>query len=108
MGARPVRAHAEAVVGRVGHEQDQERAHAVVAEALPELGEEEGRQPPRVSEPLLVSGGRCAHRVLLTCLVGMKIARRIGQSHPTFKLAGQSQGWMGRLSGEPQSELGRV
>ena len=45
---------AEAALGRRGRDEDhQERAHAVVAEALPHLGEEEGLQPFRVAEERL-------------------------------------------------------
>jgi hypothetical protein len=35
---------------RCGHEEDQQRAHAVVAEALPHLGEEQRRQAARMTE----------------------------------------------------------
>jgi hypothetical protein len=42
---------AEAADGRSRcHEQDQQRAHAVVAEAFPHLGKEERGQPARVAE----------------------------------------------------------
>ena len=37
-----------------GHEQDEERAHAVIAEALPHFGEEEGGQAPRMAEKAAV------------------------------------------------------
>ena len=49
-GARFGRAHSHAPAGGVDHEQDQERSHAVIAEALPHLGEEEGREPPGMTE----------------------------------------------------------
>ena len=49
-----VQAHAAGRDG-VGHEQHENGAHAVVAEALPHLGEEERRQPARVAEPARVS-----------------------------------------------------
>src|SRR5207244_9206391 len=35
---------------RGGHEEQQERPHAVVAEAFPHLGEEEGREAERMAE----------------------------------------------------------
>ncbi len=40
------------------HEEDEQRAHAVIAEALPHLGEEERRQPARVAEERAVVGVR--------------------------------------------------
>ena len=46
-----VQAHAAGGDG-VGHEQHENGAHAVVAEALPHLGEEERRQPARMPEPV--------------------------------------------------------
>ena len=46
-----------------GHEQDEERAHAVVAEALPHFGEEEGREAPRMAEETAV-GARRVQRLL--------------------------------------------
>src|SRR5207245_4237763 len=45
-----------------GHEEDEESAHAVVAEALPELREEEGRQPPGVPGDAAAVEVREAHR----------------------------------------------
>ena len=42
---------------RRGHVEDEEGAHAVVAEALPHLGEKEGREPARVPGPSGVSSG---------------------------------------------------
>ena len=40
------------------HEEDQQRAHAVVAEALPHLGEEERREPARMTEEGGIVGAR--------------------------------------------------
>ena len=39
------------------HEEDQQRAHAVIAEALPHLGQKERGQPARMTKPLFVGGG---------------------------------------------------
>ena len=51
-------AEAEAAAGRGGgHEQDEEGAHAVIAEALPHFGEEQGRQPAGVAEKATVVAG---------------------------------------------------
>ena len=49
---RPVRVAPPdaALLDRRGQEQDQERAHPVVREALPHLGEEQGRQAARMAE----------------------------------------------------------
>jgi hypothetical protein len=44
--------HAEAAARGVRHEQHQQGAHSVIAEALPHLGEEQGREAARVPEPL--------------------------------------------------------
>ena len=45
----------ETAFGHAGSEiKDQDRAHAVVAEALPHLGEEQGGQAARVAEKALV------------------------------------------------------
>ncbi len=50
---------AEAARGdRRRHEEDEQRAHAVIAETLPHLGEEERRQPARVSEERAIVGTR--------------------------------------------------
>src|SRR6185437_4651196 len=47
---------------RRGHEQNEQRAHSVITEALPHLCEEEGREPARMAEeraiPLCVAGWR--------------------------------------------------
>ena len=51
--------HAEAAVGHLhllDHEEHEQRAHAVVAEALPHLGEKQRRQAARMSKPLRVWG----------------------------------------------------
>src|SRR5437588_794328 len=63
-GARGVRAVQRAGVliveaERVHHVEDEESAHAVVAEALPHLGEEESGEAARVSEK---TAGRRHHR----------------------------------------------
>src|SRR5207245_8798430 len=55
-----------APVNRGGHEQNEQRAHPVVAEALPHFGEEESRQAARVAEEALVLlGGTFAGREIL-------------------------------------------
>ena len=43
------------------HEQHEQGAHAVVAEALPHLGEEQRREPARVAEERAVLSGIRAH-----------------------------------------------
>ncbi len=40
------------------HEQDQQRAHAVIAEALPHLGEKKGGESARVAEKTMVVAAR--------------------------------------------------
>ena len=50
---------------RLDHEQDQDRAHPVVREALADFGQEQRRKAARMAEKLgLVDGGgeRFAHR----------------------------------------------
>ena len=55
-----VEAHTAAVHDLVGHEQDQQRPHAVVAEAFPHLGEEKRIQAARVPEYFSLAGARRA------------------------------------------------
>ena len=55
-GGRRIEAEA-ARRGRRGHEQDQQGAHAVIAEALPHLGEEQRRQAAGMAEKRPVAGG---------------------------------------------------
>jgi hypothetical protein len=52
---------------RLGHVEQEDRAHAVVREAFPHLGEKERRETSRMSEETAVKVGgsrilRCAHR----------------------------------------------
>ena len=51
---RHVRQPESTVRHHVGHKQDKEGAHPVVAEALPHLGKKQRRQTARVSEPFLL------------------------------------------------------
>ena len=58
-GARACRVESEAAGGkRRRHEQNEQRAHAVIAEALPHLGEEERRESARMAEEGAVVGRR--------------------------------------------------
>jgi len=58
-GARDRRLEPEPARGdRRGHEQDQQRAHAVVTEPLPHLGEEQHRKAARMAEECTVVGAR--------------------------------------------------
>ena len=58
-GARRDRVEAQpARRGRGGHEQDEQRAHPVVAEALPHLGEEQRREAARMAEERAIALGR--------------------------------------------------
>src|SRR5882672_1500920 len=64
-GRRLIRVAEAAFFDLLHHEQDQQRAHAVVAEALPHFREEQRREPARVAEDLraLTRGSDCmAHR----------------------------------------------
>ena len=48
------------------HEEQQQRPHAVVAEALPHLGEEQGGEAARVTEERGVRRGRVGHKLAVS------------------------------------------
>src|SRR5207248_8353695 len=75
---------------RRGHEQDQQRAHAVIAEPLPHFGEEERRQSARMTEERAVGprrgNGGNGHGPKLTmivspCAVSSSAPMKWGASH---------------------------
>ena len=76
---RPPLAESEpGLLGGADHVEDQQGPHAVVAEALPHLGEVEGGQPPGMAEPLLFAGGRGRHPATVSffCQGQVKIVYR--------------------------------
>ena len=73
-------AHAHPSPGAVDHEQDQEGPHSVVAETLPHLGEEQGREPSGMTEKGLLPAAaagclRWVHGDLHTHVFGISVRR---------------------------------
>ena len=80
--ARFRRGKAQAAVRHSGgHEEDQQRAHSVVAEALPHFGEEERGKAARMAEERAVPAGRWQHRL---CRASATFWQAIGYSGGTW------------------------
>ncbi len=91
-----------AVGERRDHEEDEQRAHPVVTEALPHLGEEERREPTRVAEEGAIVGSRSVHGVKHMTSRRRYVLRSVRATMPGWSCSSRPTTSGGSRSGSPR------